>query len=481
MVVTALPSRCVILARLSQFRDTGRSASTVDQIADCRALASKLGWTVGPEATHVIVEDDTSAYKRRRTKLPNGRVELRTVRPEFRRALSLLADGAADGMVAVDLDRTCRDPRDLEDLIDLVESRSPRLPVESVTGSLRLATDADVTMARVQVAIANKSSRDTARRVARARLRTAMAGGHGGGPRPYGFEADGLTVRGDEADQLRAAADAFLTGASLRSLAVELGKTTATLRYLLSRPRTAGLVSYKGELLEGVSLPGEPILSRERWEAVCALLSSPGRRTTPGPTPRWLGSGLYVCGHPGCDGKATRLRIGGGPGRTGRRQYRCPTEHMSRVAEPLDAWVTEVVVARLARPDAARAFARRVGVDARSLADEAAHLRARITEAGDMWEAGEMTRGDYAARTERMRERLATVESRLATAQGESPLADITGPGDVRARWDGLGLARQRAILDRVLTVVVLPQGRGAARVGLPTFDPAYVRFDWRE
>jgi site-specific DNA recombinase len=83
----------------------------------------------------VIVNKETgsglrgvSAFKRRRIPLPDGRIELRTVRPGFRRALAMLADG----LIALDLDRAMRDPRDLEDLIDLVEQSSPRIPVEPV-------------------------------------------------------------------------------------------------------------------------------------------------------------------------------------------------------------------------------------------------------------------------------------------------------------------------------------------------------------
>jgi hypothetical protein len=53
-------------------------------------------------------------------------------------------------LVALDLDRLARDPRDLEDLMDVVEASSPRIPVQSVTGPLRLDNNADVAMARVQ-------------------------------------------------------------------------------------------------------------------------------------------------------------------------------------------------------------------------------------------------------------------------------------------------------------------------------------------
>ena len=141
----------------------------------------------------MIPENDTSAYKRRRVELPNGRHELRVVRPRFRPLLDLIVSGAVDGLIAYDLDRTARDPRDLEDLIDAVEQRAPRLPVESVTGSLRLANDSDVTMARVMVAVANKSSRDSSRRIKRKHEELAQLGKYaGGGARRFGYESDGV-------------------------------------------------------------------------------------------------------------------------------------------------------------------------------------------------------------------------------------------------------------------------------------------------
>ena len=192
------PRQAIRLTRISDARDDDTKGVDA-QGRDCDGRAERIGWTIGPAATHHIVENDTSAFKRKKILLPDGRRELRTVRPGFRQALAMLADGRADGLIAYDLDRAVRDPRDLEDLIDVVESKVSRIAVESVTGSLRLANDADVTMARVMVAVANKASRDTARRVARARQRQAEGGQWGGGKRPFGFEPDGVTVNPVEA------------------------------------------------------------------------------------------------------------------------------------------------------------------------------------------------------------------------------------------------------------------------------------------
>jgi DNA invertase Pin-like site-specific DNA recombinase len=190
-----LPQRAIVLTRISDARN-GDVAGVARQEADARALADRLGWVIG----ETVVENDTSAFKRRQVRLADGSKAMRTVRPGFRRALSLLETGEADGLLAYDLDRVARDPRDLEDLIDVVESKNPRVPVESVTGSLRLANDGDVAMARVLVAVANKSSRDTSRRVARKHEELAVNGRpSGGGQRGYGYETDGMRVRPDEA------------------------------------------------------------------------------------------------------------------------------------------------------------------------------------------------------------------------------------------------------------------------------------------
>jgi site-specific DNA recombinase len=106
------------------------------------------------------------------------------VRPRFRALLSSLARGGAEAMIAYELDRAVRDPRDLEDLIDAKVLYGFR--VLSTTGSLRLDNDSEIAMARVLVAMANTSSADTSRRVARASKQQALDGKWHGGRAPTG-------------------------------------------------------------------------------------------------------------------------------------------------------------------------------------------------------------------------------------------------------------------------------------------------------
>jgi DNA invertase Pin-like site-specific DNA recombinase len=490
----AKPKKAIILARISDDRN-GEEKGVTDQVADGRQHARRLGWRVGPEASHVLVENDTSAFKRRKIRLPDGRVELRTVRPKFRRALELLASGQADGLIAVDLDRTARDPRDLEDLIDVVESKVPRIPVESASGSLKLANDADVTMARVLVAVANKSSRDTSRRVRRARERQATEGRFGGGARRYGHEQDGA-VRADEAEILTKAAEALLSGVGLIGIVKDLNArgvpapkakrwTHSSLRDMLLQARLAGLMAWEGEVLEGVEACWEPILDRPTWEAVVAVLNSPERRTTPGPKPRHLLSHLARCGHdthPDDDRPVMVKGWFGGyqraDGSAGPRlpAYRCiESGHLAVAHDPLDDYVTKVVIERLSRPDAAELLIARPDVDVSALATEANSLRARLANLGDLVESGDMTPVEYRQRKARLSEQLAGIEAEMTAAAGTSPLAGIAGRPDAGEVWADLDLATRRAVIDTLMDVVVLPaQKRGKG------FDGDRVRIVWR-
>ena len=389
--------RAVLYVRLS---DTDSTESLADQEQRCRNLAKANGW----EVVHTACENDqeppgtsnhtnrprkqrrshASAYKRQKILLPNGKRELRTIRPEFRRVLDMLTTGQADALVALDLDRVARDPRDLEDLIDAVESTSPRIPVASVTGSLKLANDADVTMARVLVAMANKSSRDTARRVSAARERNADEGTYaGGGYRPYGY-ADDLTLIESEAAITREMTEAIIAGRTLRSLAADLNLrkvptgtsapwSASKLRQILLGPRNAGISTYQGQ--ERGTGKWQAIVSRDDWDECRLILTSPARRTQRGNQVRWQGSCIYRCGVCGSVLCSTL--------KAGRYQsYVCRERGCTKIKQaPVDALIREAVILRLSRPDAAGLLAPADDYASRGsvLAAERRKLRGKLT------------------------------------------------------------------------------------------------------
>ncbi|MGH3736610.1 MAG: recombinase family protein [Micromonosporaceae bacterium] len=463
----------------------------MDQERRIRKHGKQLGWNV----TRVIVENDlvssrdgkkkrgVSAFKRRKVTLPDGRSEWRVFRPGFRLSLDLLAKGEYDGFIALDLDRAVRDPRDLEDLIDVVEEH--RVPVQSVTGSLRLANDADITMARVMVAVANKESRDKARRVAASRERRALAGEFAGGVRPYGFEPDGVTVRPAEADVVADCTTRLLQGASLRSLALELRErgvpaasggawSASTLRSILLRARNAGRMVYRGE--EIGDAPWEPIVKLELFRDVQRLLTNPQRRDGPGPAAKWLGTNLYLCGI--CTDEAlthlvhVHVKAGGREPR-----YRCKENgHLARAVHYVDRYVTGAVLARLAEPDAADLLVpAKPEVDVAGLRAEAKAIRNNLNDLAADKAMGLIDRAQLLAGTTAGKARLNEIETQLRDATVDSPLAPLLDAEDIKAAWDALGLAHQRLVVAALVTVRILPGRRGRG------FDPATVAITWND
>jgi site-specific DNA recombinase len=294
-----------IYVRISRDPD-GSEAGVQRQEKDSRELASRRGWTIG----EVYRENDTSAFRRRVVTLPDGRRASRVVRPEFRRLLDDLDAGRIGGFVAYDLDRVARDPRDLEDLIDLKESRN--VVIETVTGSLRLENDSDITQARVMVAIANKSSRDTARRVRdAARHRREQGHFHGGWNVPYGYRAireEGQRARlvpePKHAKLLNEAADRLLAGDSLYGICSDWnarGHTTGTGAFWRSKTLKFALlnVAVLGQTKAAVQ-GWEPIIDQTTYDRLHALLTDPVRMTFQATSKSYEGKhtmsgGLTVC------------------------------------------------------------------------------------------------------------------------------------------------------------------------------------------
>jgi len=452
--------------------------------AKLRAEAKRLGWTV----RRVVVENDlspngqASAFKRKKITTPSGEVKLTTIRPGFRSVLADIMTGV--NLLAEDLDRMLRQPRDGEDLIDAIELSGAS--ARSLSGSLTLTdggTDTERMTARIMAAVANKSSSDTARRVAAGRERWAGKS-YQGGRRPFGYRvADGteqhqrnlVTDEGEAAVLKAAAADILDRGISLKACARDLRDrgvptvtgaawTASTLRDVLAKPAVAGLAAHKGELREA---PWPAILDRDTWERLAELF---GSRKNPGTSnePRWLVSCLAACGVCGGPVKCT--------GSAARRAYTCAGHgHVRRSAAAVDNFVSAVTVARLSRPDAADLLRPppRPGADSAKLRAEAKRLRAKLGTLAALFSADAITEAQLTSGTKDIRARLAKVDSQLAASDAPDPLAEFRG-SPARAVWESLSLPRRRAVVRVLMTVTILPARRGRG------FDPATVAVTWK-
>lgn len=510
------PERPVGLARISDARggDTEKVDRQVRRILDYN---QRKGW--GPLVA--VVENDTSAYKRHRVRLPNGEVVWRTKRPGFRRIVEWLTDATHDGFLAIHLDRVVRDHRDYADLRDAVITSTPRPRVDSITGSLKMENNADIQAGWFWVTMAAGASEDTARRVADRRLAQAESGKYGGGgSRPYGFgvptgavNQDGRPVLDitrqvpEEAAEIKLAAESLLAGSTLRELTADLRRrnvptvtgvswSSGTLRDVLLRPRNAGLSVYHGQVVEGVLIEGvdedhPPILDYATWEAVVGLLTSPNRQTSPGPAPKWLGSGIYLCGHADCVDRdpRTTMTVGAGAGKGKWRavtNYMCSggKAHLTRAAEATDEYVQGVIVGRLMKPDAVKLCTAQPGVDTAALAAEANAIREVIESLGDLHQRRKMRKAEYERRTDELWAELDGINAQLRGAVGVDPLAKIAGDPDAAQLWAELTLPSKRAIMRRVLRVTVLPSKRGMPAgyqkgSGKSYFKPESIRVEW--
>lgn len=303
--------------------------------------------------------------------------------------------------------------------------------------------------------------------------RQARHGKFGDGRRPYGFEADGLTVIPNEAVVILQMADAVMAGVPLRSIARDLRKleiptasgtqwTPEGVRDVLLRPRNPGFMvhrettrkrkAYTDDDIVGPA-PRAPILDEEVWRSVVAKLTDPGRRTNfaPDPAPRWLGSGIYGCP---C---GAMMRVHKAGDHADRPVYRCQQTgkgHVSVPVAPMDDLVRRVVIEKLSRPDAVDLVAAPVkGYDLAALRAELATCRARLDEIAADYEDDRITRSQFLTRTDKRRANMAEIESQLAEATEVSPLTPLIGAEDVAAAWDALSLGQQRAVLQPLVTI----------------------------
>lgn len=474
-----MTKRAAIYTRISRDRE-GAGLGVDRQEQDCRELAARHCWPI--EAT--FIDNDLSAY--------SGKP-----RPGYLAMLDAIRQGAVDAVLAWHTDRLHRSPAELEEYIGVCDARGvPTLTVKA--GPLDLSTPSGRMVARQLGAVARYEVEHAIERQQRAKLQAATDGRWKGGRRPYGFEHDGVTVRPGEAAEVLRASEAILSGASILGIVADMnarGLVTSSgrpwrqdaVRRVLLRPRNAGLMEHRGEVIGPANWPA--IVPEDTWRAVVAVLTNPGRRTQLTSVRRWQGSGLYRCGCPvGEDnicGDTVRATISASSAR-GRAKpaYVCRTaKHLARTCDEVDQFIGGLVVARLNRPDAAQLLARDARKDTSDLHTQALALRQRLDELAGMYADGAIDARQLREGSERLRRQLEQVEAEIADAARGSVLAGLVGVPNVAEVWASLGLDRQRAVIDALMTVTLLPSGKGRPagwQPGQSYFRPDSVRITWK-
>jgi len=310
----------------------------------------------------------------------------------------------------------------------------------------------------------------------------------GGGHRPFGYQADRVTVDQREAELIREAAGRVLSGHSLRSICgdwTRRGITTSAgsawrtgvLRSILLSARVVGMREYQGRVVGRAVWP--PILDTDTHQAVRAVLQDPARAFMGGPARSYLLTGFAVCGVCG-------RRLVARPVRAGVRSYACPSGtgfggcgKIRRLAEPVEAEVTRRLL-KILNSEEFTAALREAGGDherQRELLDQLRLDDATLDQLADWLTDGTLDRPRYLREKARVTGRMEAANRELSRLASRNALAGLpSGRAALEQAWEGAGLEWRRVILAAVVQrVELLPARRGDNR-----FDPSKVRVVWR-
>lgn len=459
--------RAAIYARISDDA-AGEGLGVARQIKDCQHLVEKMGWLLDGDP---YVDNDVSA-----TRSP--------IRPAYQRLLADMEAGKVDAVVVWALDRLHRRPIELEEFIALVERKG--IALANVSGDIDLRSDMGQLQARIMGAVAAQEAKAISRRVRRKQQELREAGlPFSGGIRCFGWGADRLTPIPGEQDEIRHMVEWVLAGRSLASLVHDLNErgvptvsqwmaanpsksrgakgpvvgkpwTVTSVRSLLSKPRLAGLLTHKGEIVGKGAW--EPVVDRATFDRVQQVLrnrSEANRKASSGR--RYLLSGIAVCGTCG-----TPLQVGAVPeGKASLRRYRCPRSasgaargtgerHGGRNMRHLDDHVMTIILMAL---DAQRL---RDDDDPRPAdpGPEIERLRGRLNTAADQFADDLITAEQMQRISTRLRAQIESLEASRPAVAADNLMEWYTGSQDMdeaRLAFDALPLDLRRRIIVQTL------------------------------
>lgn len=459
----------------------------------------------GRELSESYVDNDVSAY---------SGVE----RPEYERLCRDMAAGRIASVTFWHAKRLHRDIEQASRFLRVAREQGVRLFSFSKGGEYNLKRSAGRQEFLKDTLDGQGESDERGDRVALARKRQARNGDWGGGVRAYGWGVDTKRVRSvcvnpkapagerryedrpvldmskhreAEAAEIKSWASDLLGGVPMRHVLRSLaerevptiaetdgrdlkrngkavkheGWNSRTVVQILTHPRTAGHSEYKGEILKRNAYPA--IIAEDQRQALITLFADPTRKTSPGNTPKWLGSLIYLCGV--CNDAATMSVRNNSAGQP---IYRCRVKgHCARPALLVDALVEQVIIGRLSRPDVVDLIPNETAVDVTALRDELRNLDAQETDLGlSIARRAISLAVAEVAQAEIDRQR-SEIRADLAAASAESPLTDFAATDAAEPVWRSLSLGRRREILRLLGPVTLMPGGRGRA------FDPETVVF----
>jgi hypothetical protein len=335
-----------------------------------------------------------------------------------------------------------------------------------------------------------------------AKLQAAKSGKYGGGMRPYGYQADGVTIEPSERDVLLEMAERIISGESYRAIALDLnarGITTSRggmwralkIPAVVFRKRNFGIREHLG-----VDYPAQwPAMydaeTTEKLYAAAAARSELRKYRGRGRTHLLKGFlRCGVCGN-GLTVYSCRQRDGSYvPAVACRTRDDVPgvmgCGGVKRNLAPINDLITKSVLFRLDSAALAElvAKAQQSGSLGRHLGEHQTQ-QARLREILDLYSTGELTFEEYRAAKTTATARLEALGREKDRSAVNSPIGGISLTTTLQDAWETHGLEWRRQLLNIVIDkIVVHPRpkrlGYRTPRYGRWIFDPELVTIDWR-
>lgn len=487
------PLRAAIYARISL--DKKEEAGVKRQVHLCTLQAE------ADEATIVstLIDNNVSAF--------SGEF-----RPEYDKLLQAIEAREIDIVYVYALDRLTRRTRDTLTLFELCEKH--HVKIKATRGYGIDPSDPALRLTIIILGlIAEQESIDRAARIKAACVDRARTGRpKTGGYRMMGYESDAKTIVPEETQAVLDAADMVVSGKTLREAVREVfdkrgilttrgnPMTAPTLRDILLNPRMRGMSTFTPtdpdtgyrfnkdrEVVGKGSWPA--IIGEELGEKIDAVLRDPSRRRNHvgnAPT-RYLAS-VLVCTCGGPMYSRIRTRKDGSK----HRFYACKREkigerHTAIGSEEVDDLVSQVIIARMSKPDALEVLRSALTPEDDTLSEKMQSLfqgRTALLARREALEEsvidGEIDTSTFARVEKKIAAQLARVDEELqkiTETLGADPLAVELGAEDVIFAdwWESASVEDKRRLTKLLMDIHIQAGKQGAKK-----FDPTRVKITWK-
>ena len=473
-----------IYTRLSRNR-RGLSDNCQIQEAESRDYTEDKLWNL------VLVESDDDISASKYSTKP---------RPGYVRLLSAIEAGKIEIIVCTEMPRLYRRLEELLELIKMAERTRLRGIWTTDDVGYDLSTPEGIHAAIGAVNNAMLESAKLSKRQKRKKAAQARQGKPSGGGRPFGFEADGITLKPDEVAYLVEAKDRYLAGDTLRDIVRDFFHRGVLSPYgkpwqIENFQRVLFSKRYLGiRVHNDAEYPAlwPAIFTRDEYDRM--VVRRDGRRALyPGKghgiSRRYLLTGLLYCGLCGTAMVGSRRRL---PNGEWQRRYRCRTYDnygqrygcgkIFRGADPLEAWITEAVFIRFDTPEVARLLSDTGEDDTEDLVRDYQDAKGKLEQMVADYASGFLTREEFAvakgvaeANFEAARQALSEAQTRKLPQLAGSVTA-------LREAWPTAGLDWRKSVIELLVEkIILLPGHPGAHRWQEWRFQPDFVRIVWRD